>query len=79
MHRKLTRFLPKKGKKKSNLPKLKVSKNRDYIIGQKSLKFIYSEKATRFLKNLHRRFDRCYKEQIYGGDLAKTCGHLKIY
>ena len=31
------------------------------------------------MRNLHRRFDRYYIEQIYGGDLAKICGLLRIY
>ena len=31
------------------------------------LKFNYSEKATKFFKNLHRRFDRCYmRQKVYG-------------
>ena len=34
------------------------------------LKLIYSEKATEFLRNLHRRFDRYYIGQIYGGDFT---------
>ena len=34
------------------------------------VKFIYSEKATKFFRNLHRRFDRYYIGQIYSGDLA---------
>ena len=31
------------------------------------------------LRNLHRRFDRYYIGQIYGGDFAKLCGLLRIY
>ena len=31
------------------------------------LKFTYFEKATKFFKNLHRRFDRCYmRQKVYG-------------
>ena len=36
------------------------------------VKFIYSEKATYFLRNLYRRFVLCSKGQIYGGDFAKN-------
>ena len=43
------------------------------------LKFIYSEKATKFWRNLHRRFVLCSASQIYGGDFAKFCGLLRIY
>ena len=32
-----------------------------------------------FLRNLHRRFVPCSNSQIYGGDFAKFCGHLRIY
>ena len=39
----------------------------------------YSDKATLFLRNLHRRFVPCSNGQIYGGDFAKFCGHLRIY
>ena len=31
------------------------------------------------MQNLHRRFDRYYIGQIYGGDFAKICGLLRIY
>ena len=31
------------------------------------------------LRNLHRRFDRYYLVQIYGGDFEKNCGLLRIY
>ena len=33
----------------------------------------------KILRNLHRRFDRYYEGQIYGGDFAKFCGLLIIY
>ena len=42
------------------------------------VRFIYSEKATKFLRNLHLRFDWHYIGQIYGGDFAKFCGLLGI-
>ena len=42
------------------------------------IKFIYSEKATKLLRNLHRKFDWHYIGQIYG-DFAKFCGRLRIY
>ena len=39
---------------------------------------MYSEKATIFLRNLHRRrFGLC--SQIYDGEFAKFCGLLRIY
>ena len=31
------------------------------------------------LRNLHRRFDHYYIEQIYCGDFSKICGLLRIY
>ena len=31
------------------------------------------------MRNLHRRFNRYYIGQIYGGDFAKICGLLRIY
>ena len=34
------------------------------------LKFIYSEKATKFCEISNHRFDRYYIGKIYGGDLA---------
>ena len=34
------------------------------------LKFIYSEKATKILRNLHQLFVLCTASQIIGGDLA---------
>ena len=33
----------------------------------------------KILWNLHRRFDRYYIGQIYGGDFAKICGLLRMY
>ena len=33
----------------------------------------------KILRNLHHRFERYYIGQIYGGDLAKFCGLLRIY
>ena len=38
---------------------------------------MYSEMAT--LRNLHHRFDWYYIGQIYGGDLAKLSGFLRMY
>ena len=44
------------------------------------LKLRYSEKATNFLRNIHSRFVLCLiNGQIYGGDLAKFCGLLRIH
>jgi hypothetical protein len=31
------------------------------------------------LRNLHRRFDRYYIGQLYGGDFARICDLLRIY
>ena len=42
------------------------------------VKFIYSEKATKFLGNLHQLFVLCTASQIIGGDFAKFCGLLRI-
>ena len=39
---------------------------------------IFSE-GHKMLQNSHRRFDRYYIEQIYGGDFAKFCTLLRIY
>ena len=50
-----------------------------YVLKIFLLKFVYSEKATKFLRNLHRRFDHYYIRQIYGGDFGKICGLLRIY
>ena len=33
----------------------------------------------KILRNIHRRFDRYYKGQIYVGDFAKICYLLRIY
>ena len=33
----------------------------------------------KILRNLHLRFELYYIGQIYGGDFAKLCGHLRIY
>ena len=33
----------------------------------------------KILRNLHRRYDWHYTGQIYGGDLAKFCGLLRMY
>ena len=46
---------------------------------QEFVKFIYSEKATKNLKNLHLTFDWHYIGQKLGGDFAKFCGLLRIY
>ena len=51
-----------------------------YVLGMSwHLKFIHSEKDTKFLQNHHLRFVRCSNGQIYGGDFAKFCGLLRIY
>ena len=43
-----------------------------------NVKFIYSETATKFLRNLHQLFDRLYIGQIIGGDFSKIWGLLSI-
>ena len=46
----------------------------------KTVKFIYTEKATKFceISTVH-RFDCQSIEQIYSGDFTKICGLLRIY
>ena len=44
-----------------------------------SLKFIYSEKATKFLRNLPLTFDHSTYSQKLVEDFAKFCGLLRIY
>ena len=43
------------------------------------LKFIYSEKATKILRNLPLTFDYSTYDQKLGEDFAKFCGLLRIY
>ena len=43
------------------------------------LKFIYSEKATKILRNLPLNFDYSTHSQKLGEDFAKFCGLLRIY
>ena len=43
------------------------------------LKFIYSEKANKNLRNLHLAFVLCSSSHKLGGDFAKFCGLLRIY
>ena len=43
------------------------------------LKFIYSEKATKILRNLPLTFDCSTYSQKLGVDFAKCCGLLRIY
>ena len=43
------------------------------------LKFIYSEKATKILRNLHLTFDHSTHSQKLGEDFTKFCGLLRIY
>ena len=43
------------------------------------LKFIYSEKATKFLRNLPLTFDYSTYSQKLGEDFEKFCGLLRIY
>ena len=42
------------------------------------LKFIFF-KGHKILRHLHSRFEWHYIGQIYGGDVAKICGRLRIY
>ena len=43
------------------------------------IKFIYSEKATKILRNLPLTFDYSTYSQKLGEDFAKFCGLLRIY
>jgi hypothetical protein len=43
------------------------------------IKFIYSEKAKKFLRILHQLFVLCTASQIIGGDFSKNFGLLRIY
>ena len=43
------------------------------------VKFIYSEKATKILRNLPLTFDYSTYGQKLGEDFAKFCGLLRIY
>ena len=43
------------------------------------VKFIYSEKATKILRNLPLTFDNSTYGQKLGEDFAKFCGLLRIY
>ena len=49
------------------------------LINNRFLKFIYSEEATVFLRNLHSRFVPCSNGQIYGADFAKFSSLLRIF
>ena len=46
---------------------------------QNQVKFIYSEKATKILRNLHLTFDHRTHSQKLGEDFAIFCGLLRIY
>ena len=48
--------------------------SRKYSLGTNS-----NFKVHKILRNLHRRFDRSYIWQIYGGDFANIFGLLRIY
>ena len=50
-----------------------------YLVLTSYIKFIYSEKATKFCEISPQLFDWQYIGQIIGGDFAKFCGHLRIY
>ena len=47
--------------------------------GELKVKFIYSEKATKMLRNLHLTFDHSKHSQKLGEDFTKFCGLLRIY
>ena len=46
---------------------------------QEALKFIYSEKATKILRNVPLTFDNSIYGPKLGEDFAKFCGLLRIY
>ena len=48
-------------------------------LGSAVVKFIYSEKATKILRNLPLTFDYSTYGQKLGEDFAKFCGLLRIY
>ena len=49
------------------------------LAGLLGLKFIYSEKATKFCEISTEDLSLRSASQIYGGDFAKFCGLLKLY
>ena len=56
---------------------LKVTKR--FLRFNESFKVHIFREGHKILRNLHRRFDRYYAGQIYGGDFANFCGLLRIY
>ena len=51
----------------------------DFNFKTSLLKFIYFEKATKYLRNLHLTFDYSTYSQKLDEDFAKFCGLLRIY
>ena len=51
----------------------------NYFFENWLIKFIYSEKATKILRNLPLTFDYSTYGQKLGEDFAKFCGLLRIY
>jgi hypothetical protein len=68
------------GKKSQNpeLPFLCLG-SQSYESQMNLVKFIHSEKATKFFAISTIIFDCHYLRKIYGGDFAKICGLLRIY
>ena len=64
-------------KLKSKLSELLISDKAQFH--STKLKFIYSEKATKILRNLPLTFDYSTYGQKLGEDFAKFCGLLRIY
>ena len=49
------------------------------VFSTKNFKVHIFWEGQKILRNLHRRFDRYYIGQIYGGGFAKFCGLIRIY
>ena len=60
-------------------PRIQILKVISCIYIHIYLKFIYSEKATKILRNLPLTFDNSTYGQKLGEDFAKFCGLLRIY
>ena len=64
---------------KVKLYKVKLQKVQKNNKLSDSVKFIYSEKATKILRNLHLTFDHSTHSQKLDEDFTKFCGILRIY
>ena len=65
---------------KASVPTVVELMNQNHTSQKKMfLKFIYSEKAANFFRNLHLTFDYSTYSPKLGEDFAKFCGLLRIY